>query len=331
MSDDSEQNQTAESSVASGPGSRLREARELRKLTPEQVASQLRMQTRIIEALENDDYSSLHGSTFIQGYLRSYSRLLGLPEENILALMPAEGVEDSLLVSSILQGKSEVTSRDLPFRMVSFLILLVVVIGLGWWVSQRTPTAESTSVDVEQPGGEQGLLVPNEIAQPDDDVQPVNVDIDTENGTAGESQTENSQTEMEVTEELNGSDSESVESQQLEPTVVEPPTISSPTVTPVDPPALTVEMPQSLIELEYQADSWTEVTDAAGRKLAYSLMPAGRSIKLRGEAPFKIFLGFATGVTVYYNGVLYDHSPFQRDDMARFRIGRAEHNHPGVR
>lgn len=327
MSDESEQNQTTESSVVSGPGSRLREARELQKLTPEQVASQLRMQTRIIEALENDDYSSLPGSTFIQGYLRSYSRLLGLPEENILALMPAEGVEDTLLVSSIMQGKSEVTSRDLPFRMVSFLILLAVMIGLGWWVSQRTPTAESTSVDVEQPDSEQDLLLPSETVQPDDGVQPVNVDSNTENGTAAESQTENPQTEMEVTEEPNGD----VESQQPEPSVVEPSTTSSPTVTPVSPPALTVEMPQSLIELEYQADSWTEVSDAAGRKLAYGLMSAGKTIKLRGEAPFKIFLGFATGVTVYYNGVLYDHSPFQRGDVARFRIGRAEHNHPGVR
>jgi cytoskeleton protein RodZ len=87
-------------------------------------------------------------------------------------------------------------------------------------------------------------------------------------------------------------------------------------------------MPQSLLELQYQADSWSEISDAAGRKLAYGLIPAGKQLTLRGQAPFRVFLGYASGVTVYYNGALYDHTPFQNGDMARFRLGRAEHNRP---
>ena len=134
MTDVSEQSPSEEAPVIGGPGRHLREARESRKLTVEQAAAQLRMQARIIDALERDDYSSLPGNTFVRGYLRSYSRLLGLSEENIVALALPDSGNESTLLSSISQGGSEVSSRDLPFRMMSFFILLVVVVGLGWWL-----------------------------------------------------------------------------------------------------------------------------------------------------------------------------------------------------
>ena len=80
--------------------------------------------------------------------------------------------------------------------------------------------------------------------------------------------------------------------------------------------------------MDFKDDSWSEVRDAAGRKLVFDLIPAGSHLTLRGEAPFKVFLGYARGVTVYYNGDLYDHTPYHQGDLARFRIGRAEHNRP---
>jgi cytoskeleton protein RodZ len=319
MTDVIEQSEAVELPAAGGPGKHLREARESRKLTPGQVAGQLRLQTRIIEALESDDYSSLAGSTFVQGYLRSYSRLLGLSENNIVALAQLSNVAEPSLVSSIYEGDSEVSSRDLPFRMVTFLILLVAVVGLGWWLSQHQPLPANVTPQIEQiGGGEQGLLLPDE-AVPQQDVL-----LAGEGEAAGDAATETAST---------AEPGDSVEEVEPEvPVVTAPPVTTRPqAAVPVAPPALTAEMPQSLLELEYQADSWSEISDAAGRKLAYGLVPAGKRLELRGEAPFRVFLGFASGVTVYYNGVLYDHTSFQSGDMARFRLGRAEHNRPASR
>jgi cytoskeleton protein RodZ len=319
MTDVIEQSEAAELSVASGPGRHLREARESRKMTQGQVAAQLRLQIRIIEALENDDYSSLPGSTFVQGYLRSYSRLLGLSENNIVALARLASVAEPSLVSSISEGDSEVSSRDLPFRMVSFLILLVAVIGLGWWVSQHQPMSASVSPQMEQTeGGEQGLLLPNETVTQSGALVSGEGDVavDTLAETAPGAEQVDSVDEVEP---------------EVPMVTAPPPTLRSQTAVPVAPPLLTAEMPQSLLVLEYQADCWSEISDAAGRKLAYGLVPAGKRLELHGEAPFKVFLGFASGVTVYYNGVLYDHTSFQSGDMARFRLGRAEHNRPASR
>lgn len=337
MSDDSVDKQKEESPGLKGPGSHLREAREARNLTVMQVAAQLRMQVRVIEAIENDDYNSLpsSGSTFIRGYLRSYSRLLGLNEESILALMQSGGTKEPSLVGSIYDGKDEVSSSDFSIRMVSTLILIGVVVGVGWWVSQRMPTIEMDVVDAEQSASEQGLSIPTETLQLSDDEplpgETIQVgDVDGA-GVADTSELSNSET---TTETLSDSPESAIEEEQdvVEPVEPEPPVENTPTAAhSIEPPPLTAGMPQSMIELEYQEDCWTEVTDAAGRKLTYTLIPAGQKITLHGEAPFKVFLGYATGVTIYYNGDLYDHSPFQRGDMARFRIGRTEHNHPGSR
>ena len=49
------------------------------------LSSELGIPEKYLEALENDDFSSLPGSTYIRGYLRSYSKKLDLDPEEILA------------------------------------------------------------------------------------------------------------------------------------------------------------------------------------------------------------------------------------------------------
>ncbi|MCW8919603.1 MAG: DUF4115 domain-containing protein [Gammaproteobacteria bacterium] len=317
----SEPNGVEAFAVAGGPGRHLREAREARHLTVAQVAAQLRLQSRIIEALEHDDYHNLPGSTFVQGYLRSYARLLGLAEDHLVGLAQLEGVTTPSLVSSIGAGGSdEASSRDLPFRIVSYLILLVVVVGLGWWLSQREPQSMGlSSPAVSTTGGEQGLLLPEEAPS-----LPVEVSLVAETVDAGEVET--APDESAPAEEAPAAEAE-------EAAVVAAPPVAAPQAaatvnSPDAPPTLTETMPQSRLELEYREKSWTEISDAAGRKLAYGLIPEGKRLTLRGEAPFRVFLGYADGVRVYYNGDLFDHTPFQNGDMARFRLGRAEHNRP---
>lgn len=64
-----------------GYGQRLRAARESAGLSIAEVAKSLRMLVRVVESLENEDWSQLGEPVFIRGQLRSYARLLGLPIE----------------------------------------------------------------------------------------------------------------------------------------------------------------------------------------------------------------------------------------------------------
>ena len=49
------------------------------------LSAELGIPEKYLEALENDDFSSLPGPTYIRGYLRSYSKKLDLDPEEILA------------------------------------------------------------------------------------------------------------------------------------------------------------------------------------------------------------------------------------------------------
>jgi len=69
-----------------GPGQRLRTAREVLKLSIDQVAHHLRLDRKLIVELEADRYENMPCFTFTRGYLRNYARLVCLsPDELVVA------------------------------------------------------------------------------------------------------------------------------------------------------------------------------------------------------------------------------------------------------
>lgn len=67
-------------------GARLRQARELRRLTVEQVSETTKLRTHYLQALENDDYSAIPSAAQARGFLRLYASFLEL---DVAALLPA--------------------------------------------------------------------------------------------------------------------------------------------------------------------------------------------------------------------------------------------------
>ncbi len=65
-------------------GQKLQEARIAHNKTVEEVASQLRLAEKFIIDLENDNYARFASPVYAKGFLRSYVKLLKLPESEIL-------------------------------------------------------------------------------------------------------------------------------------------------------------------------------------------------------------------------------------------------------
>lgn len=89
--------------------------------------------------------------------------------------------------------------------------------------------------------------------------------------------------------------------------------------------------PLALAEIQLEAsggDCWLEIKDAAGAQVAHELLKEGTTRTVRGKAPFEVFLGYAPAVTLYYQGQVFDHRPFHRRDVAKFRLGKAADNKP---
>lgn len=338
MTENNDLSQLPEEPTRELPGKRLRAARESNGLTREQVAAQLRLNVRLITALEEDDYDALPAQTFTSGYLRSYARLLGMPEHSFVAPAPAKHQPPLLVTTSTAR---EISSRSGIARLATYLIIGVMIVSVAmWWTGRQeevAPQARVTAPEVVEPQAE----LSSDVADAGEELSPGLPD-NTSSSTEMETSLAQVQHDEAPGDESLGNDSLKEEqvagsgtSEDVMPVPRETPapTVVAKRLTPQqpEPPPLTDAMPQSKLELRFESDSWTEVKDNAGRQLLYRLIKADETLVLRGEAPFHVFLGYAPGVTVYYNDELFDHSAFQRRDVARFRLGRAEHNHPGSR
>ena len=64
-------------------GESLRRERLKRNLELEEISHDLKISTRFLQAIENDQYDKLPGGVFAKSFVRQYARLLGLNEEDL--------------------------------------------------------------------------------------------------------------------------------------------------------------------------------------------------------------------------------------------------------
>ncbi|MDA8952439.1 DUF4115 domain-containing protein [Pseudomonadales bacterium] len=73
-----------------GPGLVFIQAREALSITQAETADVLNLTVSVIKALENDDDSSLPERVYVNGYIRSYAKLLGLAAEPLIQAWGAQ-------------------------------------------------------------------------------------------------------------------------------------------------------------------------------------------------------------------------------------------------
>ena len=66
-------------------GEKLKLEREKRKITLEQISVSTKIGTRMLQALEEDRFNQLPGGIFNKGFVRAYSRFIGLDEDQVVA------------------------------------------------------------------------------------------------------------------------------------------------------------------------------------------------------------------------------------------------------
>ena len=288
----------------------LKKAREKKGLSIESVATSLRLHADIIGALESCDSAKLPSKIFVMGYLRSYARLVRV-DESQLEQLDLSSTNQNIDAKTSLAGPSEKNSKHLSIRLVTYLVTVgMLSLLVVWWFSMQQDISDIVVVEEYQ---QQEQPTENSLSLPIED-----------GGYSEESATEESAVEQTP-----------VVVERGEPVEFELPTavndvvgetaeeidVAESEAKPVE------EVAQSELTITYLEDSWTEVSDVAGNRLLYGLYKQGREVAIKGVAPFRVFLGYAAGVVVTHNEVQFDHAPFHRNGMARFRVGKAEDNH----
>ena len=112
-------------------GRQLADARKRLKLDIESVARTLKLDASIVRALEIDDRDKLPSAIFVQGYLRNYARLVGLPEEELVRAYAAQ-VEALPPLKVVRIDTRRKGLRLPPARLVRNTILVLLAVIMVW-------------------------------------------------------------------------------------------------------------------------------------------------------------------------------------------------------
>lgn len=277
----------APSAAPPGPGKSLGQARADLGLSREDVARQLHLKPQHIVALEDDDYQSLPGATYVRGYLRSYAQLLGLSPEPILEAHARMVGGQQPAVLPDLSPPPQATSSHRHIRLTTYLVAAIVFgLALVWWQGGKSPpTPEFGRPDKGAPAPTGDLMGPPALAPEAVPAAPL---------------TNADHAYMNTPAPLRGAD---------------------PAAQPAAPPPSTPAPARAQLSLYVEQESWIEVRDGQQNRLLYESFPAGRTMMLEGIAPLYVFLGNADGVRVEFNGKPFDLAPHKRGQVARFALG----------
>ena len=135
-------------------GAGLRQAREARKLSLEDVALSTKIGVRFLKALEEEQFDKLPGGVFARSFTRAYARELGLNEQDALtgylrasggAAIPEPDLQQIAATRErehrVRRSGTGAGFSQLPWGIVS-LALILAAVSLAFWGSRnRTPSA----------------------------------------------------------------------------------------------------------------------------------------------------------------------------------------------
>ncbi|MFQ2585565.1 RodZ domain-containing protein [Aeromonas caviae] len=291
-------------SQAAGPGQLLRNAREQLGWTREQVASRIHLRLTLIAAIEADTYDKHTSHTFIRGYLRAYAKLVGIPEETILAAYEKLGLTppDNIDMQSFSR-RSRQQANDSRLKVVTWLVILVLIgLSVAWWwqsTARRSAgddalAATEMSATVNTP--EANVAPAVEVAEP---VLPAASDaVSTQVVVSGAT----------VTLPVVATDASAAVPTDVSGAVS---TAESTTTEPAKAPQL---------KMSFTADCWLDVKDANGKTLFSGLKKANDELVLEGPEPLRFIIGAPMAVNLEYQGKSFDMSRYNNGRTARFSL-----------
>ena len=306
-------NETQESSKKSvSIGALLTNARNVAALSQADIAEQINLPKRIIQALEADDFNNLPESTYIRGYLRNYARVVGINDKGLVKLYVDQHYSEPIIEPS----RRTKQSYD-PAILWSTAAVLSILVGLviTWWF------------DYNQVAEQDIKLVMNEVVVEGKNVAMPQASND-KNSTSNASNESTIQAAHETTESSSSDEPFGVNKQSaIGEEVVTADQQQAMEDASRNPTLVTSVDSTHVLTVTYIEKSWTEIRDANSNTLMQGLIEPGVVRNLKGKPPFEIFLGNAPGVVIEVNGLYFDHSQYSRSNhTARFQVSSGSLN-----
>ncbi|HDR2161171.1 TPA: cytoskeleton protein RodZ [Enterobacter cancerogenus] len=324
---------THDQNEALSTGVRLRNAREQLGLSQQAVAERLCLKVSTVRDIEEDKAPADLASTFLRGYIRSYAKLVHIPEDELLPMMEKQAPVRAAKVAPMQTfslGKRR-KKRDGWLMSFTWLVLFVVVglTGAWWWQNHKaqqeeiTTMADQSSAELNNAGSDNSQSVPLNTDTASASSEP--------QATTDATATDTAQAQAPATDATAPAASQNnavvSPSQANVDTAANAPAATAPADSTTQPlptdqagVANTAADPNALV-MNFTADCWLEVSDATGKKLFSGLQRKDGTLNLTGQAPYKLKIGAPAAVQIQYQGKPVDLSRFIRtNQVARLTV-----------
>jgi len=275
-------------------GQALKKRREDAGKSLEQLAGALKLSVLQLQRLENDEHELLGPTTFVKGYIRSYCRELKIDSQAMLALLPehVEPAKKSKMQS--FSRRTEKEAHDSRLMLFSYFILAVIIgSSVFWWwqnsnqnIEQPVTTAMPNQLESSEISPDLALEAPAE-----ETIQPLAEDEQEIVQPEADVSTSNTETQNQVT--------------------------AQPETEKADPE-------HSEVVMHFNEDSWVEIHDGNGDRIAFGVKKAGYVMTVTGPQPFSVVLGKHQVVDITFQGQAVDTSHLAKNRLAKFTLPLSE-------
>lgn len=261
-------------------GATLREKRVAMGLSVADVAAQIRLAPRQIEALESDDFGHLPELPFVRGFVRSYAKLLQLDDQPLLATLPDP---------HLAHERIEPVSVDVPFNikqlskqqnqiwLIASAGVAVIALAFAWW-HFTTPKKSSVGQTEKSRVVEMAVVLPEQTLAMSAVARADGADVRPDEAQAAPNAAPAAMPVLKSASTL------------VQSTVPAPDVAAPPATTPTK------------LRVVFDGESWSEIKDATGKILSSQINAPGSELNLNGKAPYDLVIGNARAVHLYRRG-----------------------------
>lgn len=278
-------------------GIQLTRLRELRGLSTAAVATALRCDPKIIDALEGERWAELGASVFSRGHLRRYAEFLGVPADPLLEQWNAEQGASTVL-PDLSRGPQAPRPLDTQRwgRRLAMLAGAFVIALAAWWILQGAemrPAATTTAAEAS---------------------------VTTPSAQTPSAQTSSAPVVPEVSAVPDVSAPADIAADLAAPSAPVPDTAAPVVATPA---VAAPSVPGDGVAVVFTASEpcWAEVVDATGARRLYAMLQPGQRVSVQGAPPLRVLLGRGDATALEISGsAAVIPADAVRNSVARFEI-----------
>lgn len=282
-------------------GEQLKAAREQAGMTALELARLLRLGVQQIEALEQGDWASLPGRTFVKGFVRNYARAVRLDPVPLLAELDKlpgltnPSLDPPVSIHAPMPDQSEEPRRDMLVVLAGVALVVLAVAAYFFLPASLLNFQDEEPPSILATESVDESMAEEEVLLEADQTQPIQQEV---GGVVAPVQI--------------------VPVPPVSPSVSVPPVPISTPIPAATPNATAVRT--ETLSFRFEKDSWVEIKDGTGNQIVSRQYPAGTVKEVSGVPPFSMIVGNASHAKLQYKGKEVALEPRNVSDVARLTL-----------